>query len=77
MLTDRDKYLISELPNTDYGQALERWLKEEVSMLETKEEHGLKICDDPLHEDFRVQLGIKFGFNWVLKKPKDCIKELK
>jgi len=76
MPTERDKYLISTLPETEYGQALERWLREEISLLENKEECGLKISNDPLHEDFRVQLGIKIGLKRVLKKPKECINEL-
>lgn len=77
MLDERDNYYISELPKTEYGQALEKWLREEISLIENKEEYGLKICDDPLSEDFRVLLGIKIGLKRVLRKPKECLNELK
>ena len=77
MLTDRDKYLISELPNTEYGQALINCIEEEIALLEHREEHSSKICNDPLVEDFRVHLGIKIGFKRVLRKPKECLTELK
>jgi hypothetical protein len=71
VLSDHEKYLISELPNTEYGQALIRWIKNEVAILEDLEEHGAKICNDPLHDDFRVQLGIKIGFKRVLRLPEE------
>ena len=77
MLNERENYLIAELPNTEYGQALEKWLREEISLIENKEDCALKICDDPLQEDFRVQLGIKIGLRRVLRKPKECLTELK
>jgi len=77
MLDERDKQLIAELSNTEYWQALEKWLREEISLIENKEEYSLKICDDPLSEDFRVLLGIKIGLKRVLRKPKECLKELK
>jgi len=76
MLNDREKYLIATLPNTEYGQALEKLLREEISLIEDKEVYGSKICDDPLHEDFRVQLGIKIGLKMILRKPKECLTEL-
>jgi len=76
MLNDHDKYLIAELFKTDWGQALEKWLREEISLIENKEEFALKICNDPLNEDFRVQIGIKIGLKRVLRKPQECLTEL-
>ena len=76
MLDERETYLIAEFPKTEWGQALEKWLREEISLLEKKEEFGLKICDDPLSEDFRVQIGIKIGLKRVLRKPNECLTEL-
>ena len=76
MIDDRDKYFIAELPNTEYGQALIKWVKEEIELLEERETSYLKICDDPLQEDFRVQLGIKTGLKRVLQKPGQCLDEL-
>lgn len=77
MLTDHDKDLIANLFRTDWGQALEVWLRDEISLLEEKEKHGLKISTDPLHEDFRWQLGLKMGLKMVLDKPRECFNELK
>uniref|UniRef100_A0A6M3IZZ7 Uncharacterized protein n=1 Tax=viral metagenome TaxID=1070528 RepID=A0A6M3IZZ7_9ZZZZ len=77
MIDDRDKYLISELPSTEYGQAFFKWLKEEIALMEEIEQTSLKICDDPLLEDFRMQLGIKIGLRRVLQKPVQCLNELK
>jgi len=77
LISDHDKYLISELPKTEYGQAFMRWLREEVDLLENKQEVNAKICDDPLTEDFRTQLGIKIGLKRALRKPTECFNELK
>lgn len=76
MLTDQEKSLIANLFKTEWGQALENWLREEISLLEQKEEYSAKICNEPIHEDFRVQMGIKIGFKRVLRKPKECFDEL-
>lgn len=74
-LTERDKELIVILPETEYGQALFKWLRSEIAMQEEKELHGSKICDDPLFEDFRTQLGIKIGLKWVLNLPTKILEE--
>ena len=76
MLTERQKSVIASMPETEYGQALAAWLNEEIRILEEKEESGMKICDDPLIEDFRVQLGMKIAFRRTLKKPKQILEEL-
>ena len=76
MLNEREKYLIAEVTRLEHWQAFEKWLREEISLLEKKEEFGSKICDDPLNEDFRVQMGIKIGMKMVLRKPKECFNEL-
>ena len=76
MLTMQEEILLADLPKTEYGRALFKWLKEEIGMLENKEQHAAKICDDPLIEDFRCQLGIKIGLKRVLDKPQECIKSL-
>lgn len=64
-----------KLPETEYGQALFSWIKEELELIEAKEEHGGKICNDPLIEDFRTQLGIKIGFKRLLRLPKELIEK--
>lgn len=69
MITDQQKQLIVMLPETEYGRALFADIRGEIESIETKEEHGGKICDDPLIEDFRVQMGIKIGLKWVLNRP--------
>lgn len=76
MLTEQELLLISNMPKTEYGQALEKWIKEDIEQLEEKEGYASKICDDPLIEDFRVQLGIKLGLKRVLEKPRKCIETL-
>ncbi len=75
-MDDNDRRLISELPNTEYGRALERCLNEEINVIEQQEISGLKICDSPLHEDFRWKLGEKAALKRVLEKPKKCFSEL-
>lgn len=75
-MSDQDKYLLSIIRKTEYWQALEKWLLEEISLLEIKEENSAKICDDPLNEDFRVQLGIKIGLKRVLRKPQECFENI-
>jgi len=67
MINRNDKYLISTLPKTEQGQALMRWLQDEVSMIEGKEESGLKICDDPISEDLRFLLGSKISYKKVME----------
>lgn len=76
MLTDHEKALVANLFKTEWGQAFENWLREEISLLEQKEEYAAKICNEPLHEDFRVQMGIKIGLKRALRKPKECFDEL-
>lgn len=63
---------ISLLPSLEYGRALMDWIKEEIDQLEKLEEAGLKICEDPLSEDFRYKLGMKAAFKRVLNKPQEC-----
>ena len=75
-MDDNDRRLISELPKAEYGQAQERWLTEEIDIIEQQEVSGLKICDSPLSEDFRWKLGEKAALKRVLKKPKQCFNEL-
>uniref|UniRef100_A0A6M3J307 Uncharacterized protein n=1 Tax=viral metagenome TaxID=1070528 RepID=A0A6M3J307_9ZZZZ len=48
-----------------------------MDLLENKQEVNAKICDDPLTEDFRTQLGIKIGLKRALRKPTECFNELK
>lgn len=62
-------FLISTLPETEYGRALFHWIQEELDILETKELSGSKICNDPLIEDFRTQLGMKIALKRVMRKP--------
>jgi hypothetical protein len=76
MLSDQEEFLLATLPQTEYGQALKRWLEEEIGLLEDKQEHGSKICNDPLIEDFRVQMGILIGFKRVLRKPQEIADKL-
>jgi hypothetical protein len=76
MITNRQKQLIADMPSTEYGQALFAWIREELDILEKKEESGLKISDDPLSQDFRSELGLKIAYRKVLNKPKQCFEEL-
>ena len=76
MLTGNDKSLIANLFKTEWGQALEKWLREEISLLEMNEGTNLRISNDPLHNDFRWQMGMKLGLKMVLDKPKICFEEL-
>lgn len=69
MLTAQQEQLLIMLPETEYGRALIAWLKEEIEAQEVKEPG--KICNDPLLEDFRVQMGIKIGLKSVLQKPQE------
>lgn len=75
MLTAQQEHLIMMLPETDYGRALFSWIYQELDELEHKEEFGGKICNDPLIEDFRVQMGIKIGLRRVLRKPAELIEK--
>jgi len=75
MLTDTEKQLLSHLSTTEYGQALIKWLEEEIKLMEDAEESGLQISDI-IHEDFRFKLGIKIGFKRVLQKPIQCLNDL-
>lgn len=68
-MNEHQKRLMMSLPETEYGQALFAWINEEIALQEKKEGTSWKICDDPLIEDFRVQLGIKIGLKRVLLKP--------
>ena len=71
MINERDRELIRQLPEIEHGQALFRWIEDEIKLLD--EESGLKICDDPLMEDFRVKMGRKYELKRVLNKPKECL----
>ena len=74
---ERDNFLISMLPETEHGAALFRRLREKITKLEEVEmDGGGKICDDPLIEDFRTQLGIKIGLKRVMREPQECKDEL-
>ena len=70
-------YLISILPQTEHGMAERAWIQEEIDMLEKKELSGSKICDDPLIEDFRTQLGMKIAFKRVMRKPQEILDNQK
>ena len=77
MVTPNEKYLISQLPQTEYGQALNAYLNERISEIESNEGINWKICDDPLNQDFRVQMGVKMGLKEVRDMPGKCTKELR
>lgn len=70
-------HLIAMLPKTEYGIAFFEWIQEEIDMLEEKELSGSKICDDPLSEDFRTQLGMKIFAKRVKRKPQDIVDNQK
>jgi hypothetical protein len=74
VLTAQQEQLIMMLPETEYGRALFAWIQQEIDSLETNEEYGGKICNDPLIEDFRTQMGIKIGLKRVLRKPNELIQ---
>lgn len=74
-LTEQQKQLIISLPATEHGRALFAWLSQKIEKLDHKAEHAGKICDDPLLEDFRTQMGIKIGLKQVLNKPEKLMKE--
>lgn len=76
MLTAQQEILIASLPETEYGRALFAWLTQEIEVLEKNEECGGKICNDPLIEDFRVQLGMKISLKRVLRKPLELKQSL-
>jgi len=57
------------LPETEYGRALWVWIEQEIKAQELREPG--KISNDPLLEDFRVQMGIKLGLRKVLEKPQE------
>ena len=77
MLLNYEKELLANLFKTEWGQVLEKWLREEISLLEEKETVNLRISSDPLHEDFRWQMGLKVGLKMVLDKPRKCFDEMK
>jgi len=69
-------FLISQLPGMEHGRALMDWIQEEISLIEQSEEYGAKICDAPLHEDFRTKLGMKLFAKRVMRKPQECFEQL-
>lgn len=71
MLTKQQELLIIALPETEYGRAFFAWIQEEITQLEANEEHGGKICDNPLIEDFRTQLGLKIAYKRILRKAQE------
>lgn len=75
MLTEMQERLIILLPETDVGQAQMIWINEEIEQLESKDILA-KICDDPLIEDFRVQMGIKIGLRMVRDKAQELKSQL-
>lgn len=46
-------------------------------MLEARELSGSKICDDPLLDDFRTQLGMKIFAKKAMRKPQEILDNLK
>ncbi len=70
-------HLISMLPSTEYGIAFFEWIDEEIEMLEEKQLSSSKICDDPLIEDFRTQLGMKIAFKRAKRKPQEILDNQK
>jgi len=77
MISDTDKYLISLLPVTEHGQALMRWLQQEVQVIEDMETNSLKICDDPIAQDFRFLLGDKIRCKRVMGIAEKFTEELR
>ncbi len=77
MINDNDKYLISLLPATEHGQALMRWLQQEVQVIEDMEMSSLKICDDPIAQDFRFLLGGKIHLKRVMGIADEFTEELR
>ena len=76
MFRENRDYQISLLPKTESGQALLDRLAEMVKEIEKKEEYGSKISNDPLIEDFRVQLGIKIGLKRAMREPHECLQRI-
>jgi hypothetical protein len=74
MIDDHQSYLVVSLPETEYGRAFFSILKEELEELEKCLEISGKICDNPIREDFRYQMGLIEGYKRVLRKPQE-IKE--
>jgi len=76
MFRENRDYQISLLPKTESGQAYFSRLAEMIAEIEHKEEYGSKICNDPLIEDFRVQLGIKIGLKRAMREPHECLQRI-
>jgi len=74
ILTEQQEILIINLPETEYGRALFAWINQEIESLEHKIDLSGKICNDPIKDDFRVQMGIKMGLKRVLRKPQELIE---
>jgi hypothetical protein len=70
-LSIQQEQLIIMLPETEYGRALNAWLDDEIERIAAKLDLSGKICDDPLIEDFRTQMGISIGLKRVKKKPQE------
>jgi len=70
-------FLISQMPATEYGRAYFSWLQEEIDRLEENELSSAKICDEPLREDFRTQLGMKIAFKKAMRKPQEILDNQK
>lgn len=62
------------LPETEYGIALIAMINQEIEAIERKEP-TMKICDDPIREDFRYQMGMKDAFKRILRKPQELKNE--
>lgn len=75
-MDDREDFLLVSLLQTEYWPALKNRIEKYIERIENEEEYSFKICDNPLIEDFRVQMGIKIGMKRVLRIPEETIEKL-
>lgn len=75
MISDVDEQYILGLLQLEHWQAYKRAIEADIKAIEEREEALSKICDDPLLQDFRVQLGIKIGLKRALRKPQDILEK--
>lgn len=70
-------FLISQMPETEYGRAFFSWIDEELAILRGIYLGSSKECGDPLSEDFRTKLGMEIAFERVKRKPQEIIENQK
>lgn len=70
-LTDQEKRVLSTLDQTEYGQALFHLLDHELSRIDKILDSGAKICDDPIKDDIRFNLGSRSVIRSLLKMPQE------